>query len=62
MNATGCDVGSPFLVPPDPDVVEHRRLLVDDETMQRLRTPFEADPFDTLEQRVVVLGKNDYLG
>jgi hypothetical protein len=61
MNATGSDVGSPFLAGPDPDVAEQHRPLVDHETMQRLRTPFEADPFDALEQqRVVAFDEDDY--
>jgi hypothetical protein len=60
MNATGSDVGSPFLAGPDPDAAEHRPL-VDHDTMQRLRTPFEADPFDALQQqRVVVFDEDDY--
>jgi len=59
MNAIGCDVGSPFLAGPDSDMAEQHRPPVDDETMRRLRTPFEADPFDAPKRRRVEVFDND---
>ncbi|WP_275413232.1 hypothetical protein [Rugosimonospora africana] len=39
------------------------RPWVDDKVMRRLRTPFEADPVDVLDQqRVVGLNEDDYRG
>jgi hypothetical protein len=54
MNAAGSDVDSPFLAGADPDMAVHHRPPVDDDVMRRLRTPFNADPLDELEQQPVV--------
>ncbi|GIH21581.1 hypothetical protein Raf01_97530 [Rugosimonospora africana] len=63
MNASGSDVRSPFLDGLDPDVAAQHRPWVDDKVMRRLRTPFEADPVDVLDQqRVVGLNEDDYRG
>lgn len=61
MNASGSDVGSPFMEGLDADRAVHDRPWVDDEVMRRLRTPFEADPVDVLDQqRVAGLSEDDH--
>ncbi|GIH21353.1 hypothetical protein [Rugosimonospora africana] len=63
MNASGSDVGSPFLEGLDVDGAVQRRPWVDDEVMRRLRTPFEAAPVDVLgQQRVSGLNEDDHRG
>lgn len=63
MNASGSDVGSPFLEGLDADGAVRRRPWVDDEVMRRLRTPFEADPVDVLgQQRVAGRNEDDHRG
>ncbi|GIH21359.1 hypothetical protein Raf01_95310 [Rugosimonospora africana] len=63
MNASGSDVGSPFLEGLEADGAAQHRPWVDDEVMRRLRLPFETDPVDVLDQRRVVgLNEDDYRG
>jgi hypothetical protein len=61
MYAIRSDVGSPFLptAPTDADAAEQRRPPGDDEAMRRLRTPFEADPFDVPKQPCGAVFDND---
>lgn len=52
MTAIGHDTDSPFHTGPDLDVAARHRPAVDDETMLRLRTPFETpSPADTPRPR-----------
>ncbi|GIH13058.1 hypothetical protein [Rugosimonospora africana] len=59
MNASGSDVGSPFLDGLDPDVAVQPRPWVDDEVMRQLRTPFEAAPVDVPDHRHAVSPDED---
>ena len=59
MSVIGCDVGGPFLAGPDSGMAGQDRPPVDDETMRRLRTPFEADLFDVPKRRRVEVVDND---
>jgi hypothetical protein len=62
MNATGSDVDNPFSDQLGSDVVAQHRPGVNDEVMQRLRTPFEADPADALDRQRTAFDRDDHRG